>query len=221
MKRRAIIAGLIAVAIALGAFVLLGDDRSEPIESSSAESPDPHETVRRREERSRAVIDGETEDERPREARHEEPRREDHRRISGADGGGEVRHSKREGLLERAIGWEKEAVATSTSVHPITATGIRSAVRASVPELRECYEGWLAQNPKIGGRLTVGFTIATDPDDATKGKVTKVELRESDVGHVFMESCVLAVFADLAFEAPKDGTLKVNYPLTFSNDENP
>jgi hypothetical protein len=136
--------------------------------------------------------------------------------------GGEPPSGPRARLLDRANGaWASEA-RTSTTVHAITATGIRGAVQASLPELRECYEGWLAQNPKIAGKLKVGFTIAVDPNDPTRGKVAKVELEESDVGHVFMEGCVLAVFADLQFEAPPNDTIRVTYPLTFSSaDDQP
>ncbi len=98
--------------------------------------------------------------------------------------------------------------------------GIQGAVREAVPDIRECYAGWLRANPALAGKVTVRFTIATDPDDAERGKVTRAALVASDVGHPLMEGCVLNVMSELAFEAPADGKpLDVNYPIILQTEE--
>jgi hypothetical protein len=98
--------------------------------------------------------------------------------------------------------------------------GIQGAVREAVPDIRECYEGWLRANPALAGKVTVRFTIASDPDDAERGKVTRAALVASDVAHPLMEGCVLNVMSGLAFEAPSDGKpLDVNYPIILQTDE--
>lgn len=97
--------------------------------------------------------------------------------------------------------------------------GIQGAVREALPDIRECYQGWLRANPALAGKVTVRFTIATDPDDGERGKVTKAALVASDVGHPLMEGCVLNVMAGLAFEAPLDGKpLDVNYPIILQTE---
>ena len=97
--------------------------------------------------------------------------------------------------------------------------GIQGAVREALPDIRECYEGWLRANPALAGKVTVRFTIATDADDGERGKVTKAALVASDVGHPLMEGCVLNVMAGLAFEAPSDGKpLDVNYPIILQTE---
>jgi hypothetical protein len=99
---------------------------------------------------------------------------------------------------------------------PLSRDGIRGAIGAKIPEVKECYEEWLKQNPKLAGRMVVGFTISAD--DAGTGGVSKVAVIDGGLGHALMEGCVLNSFHDLRFEAP-DGELTVHYPLAFSSDE--
>lgn len=40
--------------------------------------------------------------------------------------------------------------------------GIRAAVQASLPELKECYEEWLKADPKLEGGIAVGFLMLAD-----------------------------------------------------------
>ena len=93
--------------------------------------------------------------------------------------------------------------------------GIRGAVRASIGEVKDCYEQWLKLQPALGGRLAVKFTI--DTDDGVEGRVTAISVGDAGIGHTAMEGCVLNVFQDLRFEAPLSGPLDVTYPLVFSS----
>ena len=92
--------------------------------------------------------------------------------------------------------------------------GIKAAVAAGLPELRECYAGWLQQNPALGGKLKVQFDIIEIPG-RERAKVMRVEISDGGMGHVAMEGCVRNVFKTMRFEAPPGGELRVNYPLSF------
>ena len=101
---------------------------------------------------------------------------------------------------------------------PLTAEGIRGAVDDQKQEIKHCYEQWLKLEPDIAGRVVVTFTIAGDEDD--RGRVTDVDLAESELEHTFMEGCVLNVFGELPFEAPEGGgEVEVNYPLMFASED--
>ena len=90
--------------------------------------------------------------------------------------------------------------------------GIRGAVRASSPAVRECYTAWLQANPTLGGKIVVHFSIEGGPD-AEVGHVTDAKVLETSMDHPLMESCVLAVLSTLTFEAPEGDRLQVTYPF--------
>lgn len=100
-------------------------------------------------------------------------------------------------------------------LHALTREGIKSAVAEELPGIRECYEGWLQQNPSLGGKLKVEFTISEIPGRA-RGKVMRVDIPDGGMGHVAMEGCVRNVFKGMRFEAPKNGEMRVTYPLNFA-----
>jgi hypothetical protein len=91
--------------------------------------------------------------------------------------------------------------------------GIRSAVRASIPAVRQCYAAWLEANPALGGRIVVRFTIAPSTPGDEGARVQGAEVVESNMDHPLMESCVTAVLSTLTFEVPEDGILTVTYPF--------
>lgn len=105
-------------------------------------------------------------------------------------------------------------------LHALTRDGIKSAVTEELPGIRECYQGWLQQNPALGGKLKVEFTIAEIPGRA-RGKVMRVDIPDGGMGHVAMEGCVRNVFKGMRFEAPKNGEMRVTYPLTFAPTPRP
>lgn len=93
--------------------------------------------------------------------------------------------------------------------------GIRDAVRASLPELKTCYEEWLKLQPGLAGTLRVSFTIAAAEEGGEDAEVRDVRLQDSTLGHLLMEGCAQAVLADLAFAAP-ESPVDVTYPLAFA-----
>ncbi len=98
---------------------------------------------------------------------------------------------------------------------PLDKEGIRAAVKSAIPDVKDCYESWLAMNPALGGRLVVKLTI--DTDDGVEGRVTRLSLADGGIGNVAFEGCALSSFSDLRFEPPLDGPMNVTYPLVFSS----
>lgn len=98
----------------------------------------------------------------------------------------------------------------------LTRDGIKAAVTEGLPEIRECYEGWLQQNPSLSGKMKVQFNIAEIPG-RDRAKVMRVEIADGGMGHIAMEGCVRNVFKNMRFEAPKGGELNVTYPLSFES----
>lgn len=99
--------------------------------------------------------------------------------------------------------------------YPLDKDGIRAAVKSAIPDVKDCYESWLAMNPALGGRLIVKLTI--DTDDGVEGRVTRLSLADGGMGNVAFEGCALSSFSDLRFEPPLDGPMNVTYPLLFNS----
>ncbi len=143
----------------------------------------------------------------------------------------EARNSTMPAPLEAGIGAiadelqarELEAIARSAALiasatdagrtqHPLTRDGIQAAVREAKPELRECYESWLQQQPKLAGDVSINFVI--DANDAGQGGVQRLSIVDGGLGHTMLEGCVLNVMGELSFERPSS-PLNVTYPLRF------
>lgn len=116
---------------------------------------------------------------------------------------------------------DREPEDAGVPIHPVTSDGIRAAVKAALPEIKECYDGWLQQNPDLGGRVKIKFRIAEIPG-RDRAKVMDVDTADdAGVGNIAFEGCVKNVFKTLRFERPEDGEMSVTYPLVFSNDKAP
>ncbi len=110
------------------------------------------------------------------------------------------------------------------TVFPLNAKGIRGAIRARIEEIKECYDGWLATDDTLGGKLVLAFTIEKDPDGEL-ARISSAEIQGSTLQHPGLERCVLVMAESLSFEAPEDGRITVKYPFRFApgpkkNDQN-
>lgn len=109
-----------------------------------------------------------------------------------------------------------EADAADELVWTVDKDGIQAAMRESRPKLRECYAAWLKENEALGGRMVVRFTISPgEGGEAERGRVTRVEIPDSELDHGLLEGCVLNVLAGLSWSAP-DEPLTVSYPFVFA-----
>ncbi len=112
---------------------------------------------------------------------------------------------------------ERPALASTDAavamLHPITKNGIQTAMREVIPELEDCYEGWVQREASLGGSIAVAFVI--DKNDAGVGAVSGLSIVDGGLGHTALEGCVLNVMNDLTFEPPT-APVNVTYPLNFA-----
>ena len=93
---------------------------------------------------------------------------------------------------------------------------LRASIRELVPLVKECYVNALRDQPDLGGRLTVEFRIAGEPEIG--GVVTESRIVETDAGtlHAGLEECVRETMYGLQLDAPAGGgTVQVRYPFIF------
>ena len=93
---------------------------------------------------------------------------------------------------------------------------IRASIRELVPLVKECYENALLERPDLGGKLTVEFSIAGEPEIG--GVVAESRIVGTDAGtlHAGLEECVRETMYGLKLEAPAGGGIvKVRYPFVF------
>lgn len=98
----------------------------------------------------------------------------------------------------------------STNGH-LDAEIIRRTVRQNEGKMVSCYADGLRKNPGLEGRVEVKFVIGRD------GSVTMAQDGAgSDLPDQAVRACVVRSISTLSFSEPKDGTVKVTYPFTFS-----
>lgn len=101
-------------------------------------------------------------------------------------------------------------------VWPLTAKGIKGAIKARIEEIKECYNGWLAMDDELGGKLVLAFRIERDPDGEL-ARIASAEIQGSTVDHPGLERCVLVMAESLSFEPPPGDAVTVRYPFRFKS----
>lgn len=87
-------------------------------------------------------------------------------------------------------------------------------IRSHVPEIMSCYEGALAKDPRLEGRVVVRFEIND------QGKISKFEnLRErSTLNEPKVIDCLSEAMKTWTFPKPPPGiTAEITFPFTFSH----
>ena len=87
---------------------------------------------------------------------------------------------------------------------------IRRIVRQNYGRMRFCYQQGLASNPNLAGRVSVRFVIGRN------GAVSNAASSGSDLADSSVVSCVVRSFYGLSFPEPKDGIVRVVYPMSFN-----
>jgi hypothetical protein len=91
---------------------------------------------------------------------------------------------------------------------------IQRIVRQNQGRILNCYQGGLAKNPGLQGRVAVAFVIGRD------GAVsTAQDTAGSDLPDTAVRQCVVRSFLNISFPEPKGGTVNVTYPFTFTPGE--
>lgn len=108
--------------------------------------------------------------------------------------------------------------AEDPTIWPLTAKGIKGAIRARIDEIKECYDGWLAADDELGGKLLLAFTIVADPD-GEHARISNAEIQQSSLAHPGLERCVLVMAESLRFEPPPGEKITVRYPFKFRSSD--
>ena len=87
---------------------------------------------------------------------------------------------------------------------------IQRIVRQNFGRFRQCYLNGLAANPSLTGTVNTRFIISRS------GAVAGAQNAGSNMPDGGVTSCVVSGFLGLSFPAPDNGTVTVDYPITFS-----
>lgn len=101
----------------------------------------------------------------------------------------------------------------------LDATYIQARIREDlVPIAQECYESALEDDPKLGGKLVMNFSIVGDP--SVGGVVDEADADPtSEITQPDLLECMKESMLSLSFPPPEDGgTVSVTYPFVFSAD---
>lgn len=86
---------------------------------------------------------------------------------------------------------------------------IERVVRRHSRGIRYCYERELMNDPALGGRISVNWTIDLE------GRVSSASVVENSMGNRDVESCILREVRRMRFDQPDGGMVVVTYPFTF------
>lgn len=91
---------------------------------------------------------------------------------------------------------------------------IRRVIRAHIHEVKQCYEGALAADPGLNGRVVVRFTV-----DA-RGSVAQAEITETTMKNQAVETCIAGAVRTWQFPRPAGkGVVVVTYPFVLKAAE--
>ena len=83
-----------------------------------------------------------------------------------------------------------------------------------MPLFRQCYEIALTKDPKLEGKITIGFVIVGS------GAVGAATIQSSSLNDPTIESCVRQRMMSIRFPAPKGNTAaQISYPFVFSSTD--
>jgi TonB family protein len=110
----------------------------------------------------------------------------------------------------------KQSVDVGIAAEDATVTGsldkelIRQVIQRNKGQIRFCYESLLNRYPKLGGKVSIRFTIASE------GNVVTSSVAQSTAGNAELEQCVAGRVRTWSFPKPKGGgSVVVTYPFIF------
>ncbi len=135
----------------------------------------------------------------------------------------EVRRKMLAAILKKIAQRQATQRAPAKSAADQEATGslpreyIAQQVREIVPLIKECYEMALEDDPQLGGRMNVRFTIVADEEYG--GLVTDSQVLDDStlLGSADMVECIRETMYALRLKSPEGGgQVVVNYPFVFA-----
>jgi TonB family protein len=110
----------------------------------------------------------------------------------------------------------KQSVEVGIAAEDATVTGsldkelIRQVIQRNKGQIRFCYESLLNRFPKLGGKVSIRFTIASE------GNVVTSSVAQSTAANADLEQCVAGRVRTWSFPKPKGGgSVVVTYPFLF------
>ena len=123
----------------------------------------------------------------------------------GTEGGGDVTTgNKVETKVSGRVGTEAPEVEGDLSP-----AKIQRAMRKYVSGVKDCYERALKRNPKLAGKIVIGFEILEN------GKVAEFDFPEDTVGSESVRVCIKKRSRMWRFPRPEGGGVYVQFPLVF------
>lgn len=130
----------------------------------------------------------------------------------------QLRTMHRAGASRTSAGQVEEPTPTGK----LDAEYIQARIREDlVPIAQECYESALEDDPKLGGKLVMNFSIVGDP--SVGGVVDEADADPtSEITQPDLLECMKESMLSLSFPPPEDGgTVSVTYPFVFASDGPP
>jgi len=106
---------------------------------------------------------------------------------------------------------DAEAPAVDGDLSP---DAIQRAMRKYISGVKDCYERSLKRDPKLAGKVVVGFEIST------AGAVSEVEFPTDNVGSTEMRGCIKTRARSWRFPRPEGGPVYVEFPFVFEPSSN-
>ncbi|ATB37138.1 hypothetical protein CYFUS_002559 [Cystobacter fuscus] len=114
------------------------------------------------------------------------------------------------------LGGTKQSVEVGIAAEEATVGGsldkelVRQVIQRNRGQIRFCYESLLNRFPKLGGKVAIRFTIATE------GNVVTSSVAQSTAGNSELEQCVSGRVRSWTFPKPQGGgSVVVTYPFIF------
>lgn len=123
----------------------------------------------------------------------------------GTEGGGSVETGKKtEAQVKGTVQSEAPEVDGELSV-----AKVKSAMRKYISGVKDCYDRALKRNPKLAGKIVIGFEILET------GKVAEFAFPTDNVGSSEVRSCIQSRSRTWRFPKPDGGAVYVEFPLLF------
>lgn len=97
---------------------------------------------------------------------------------------------------------------------------VREAIREQLmPIALECYNTALRQDPKLGGQITVKFTIIGEEEIGGVVESAEIDGEETTLDSEFLRECMRESVMAVTFDPPPNsGRVDITYPFIFSPD---
>lgn len=106
----------------------------------------------------------------------------------------------------------EEALPSNADTGALGSAEIQVAIKQRMSGIRQCYNRELKRHGALSGKVVVWFLIDTD------GSVSRARLKESTMGNIVVEDCIVDEVAAMTFPKPQgDKVVPVSFPFSFTD----